>query len=164
MPTFKTIIQTVNGATAAVPAIYMPFDVTEIFGKKNRIDINGVIEDMPIERSLIPAGDGLFYIVLNAKILKSIAKKIGDEVTLTISGKENETYKEVTLPDYFLEAIAENPAAQAELDLQNPSGRRWIANSLAEAKNMDTKANRVIKIISVLERRYGERKEKESKK
>ncbi len=138
----------------------MPFNTEHIFGIKNRVDIRGTVDGCPIERTLLPLGDGRHYVMLNVKILKIIKKKQGDTVYVEIEEQEHTAYKEVELPDYFIVELAENPIAQAEYDQMNPSGRRWLEQFLTEPKSLEAKAKRVIKALEVLERRHGERMEK----
>ncbi len=163
MQRFTTILQSINGATSPIVIALVPFDIETVFGVKNRVDIKGTVDGCPIERTLLPVGDGRHYFMLNAKILKAINKKMGDEVYIEIEEQEHKEYKEVELPDYFLMELEDNAAAKAEFELTNPSGKRWMLQTLTEAKSADAKANRVIKIMDVLERHGRQRAEKSQK-
>lgn len=160
MQRFHTVLQSINGATSPIVIAVVPFDIEKIFGVKNRVDIKGTIDNCPFERTLLPLGDGRHYFMLNAKMLKSIRKKNGDEVYIEIEEQEHTGYKEVELPDYFLMELEETPPAKAEYEAMNPSGKRWLEQFLTEPKSVDAKAKRVIKALEILERRYNERKEK----
>ncbi|MBL7818436.1 MAG: DUF1905 domain-containing protein [Saprospiraceae bacterium] len=164
MKSFHTILQSINGATSPIVIAIVPFDVKEVFGNKARVDIRGTIDSVAIERTLLPLGDGRHYFMLNAKILKAIRKKTGDEVFIEIDENEYTKYKEVELPDYFLMELAENPIAKTQYELSNPSTKRWIAQFVTEPKSLDAKANRVIKAIEFLERHSQNRLIKEGKK
>lgn len=163
MQRFHTILESINGATSPIVIVVMPFEVEKIFGAKARVDIKGTIDGQPIERTLLPLGDGRHYLMLNAKILKAIRKKSGDEVYVEIEEQENTAYKEVELPDYFLIELNENPIAKVQYERSNPSAKRWVAQFVTEPKSMESKAKRVIKAIEVLERHYREREEKSKK-
>ena len=164
MQHFNAILQSINGATSPIVIALVPFDIETIFGVKNRVDIRGTIDGHPFERTLLPLGDGRHYFMLNAKMLKAIRKKMGDEVYIEIEEKEHTGYKEVELPDYFIMELEENPVAKAQYELCNPSMKRWVAQYVTEPKSADTKAKRVIKAIEVLERHSSLRVEKEKKK
>lgn len=164
MQRFHTILQSINGATSPIVIALVPFDIETVFGVKNRVDVRGTIEGYTFERTLLPLGDGRHYFMLNAKMLKAIRKKAGDEVYIEIEEQENTDYKEVELPDYFLIELEENPIAKAQYEVTNPSGRRWIVQFLTEPKSADVKAKRVLKTIEVLERHYHIRMEKEKGK
>jgi hypothetical protein len=163
MQQFNTILQSINGATSPIIIAIVPFDIEAVFGVKNRIDIKGTIDNCPFERTLLPLGNGQHYFMLNAKILKTIRKKAGDDVYIEIEEQEHTAYKEVELPDYFVYELAENPIANAEYAQFNPSSKRWLYQYLTEPKSADAKANRVIKALEILERRSQERQEKKNK-
>lgn len=164
MQSFHTTLQSINGATSPIIIAVVPFDIEKVFGIKNRVDIKGTIDRCPIERTLLPLGNGQHYFMLNAKILKTIGKKSGDEVFVEIEEQENQGYKEVELPDYFLLELEENPVAKAEYELTNPSGKRNILQLLTEPKSADAKAKRVIKVLEILERNSRQRAEKAKNK
>lgn len=160
MQHFRTILQSINGATSPIVIAVVPFDIEAVFGVKNRVDVRGTIDGHPFERTLLPLGDGKHYFMLNAKILKAIGKKMGDEVVIDIEEQEHTAYKEVELPDYFLQELEENPVAKAEYELTNPSGKRWMVQSILEVKSADAKAKRILKVLEVLERNSQQRAEK----
>lgn len=160
MQHFRTILQSINGATSPIVIAVVPFDIEAVFGVKNRVDVRGTIDGHPFERTLLPLGDGKHYFMLNAKILKAIGKKMGDEVLIDIEEQEHTAYKEVELPDYFLQELEENPIAKAEYELTNPSGKRWMVQSILEVKSADAKAKRILKVLEVLERNSQQRAEK----
>jgi hypothetical protein len=163
MQRFHTVLQSINGATTPIIIAIVPFDVEKVFGIKNRVDIKGTVDGCPIERTLLPVGDGRHYFMLNVKILKAIKKKSGDEVYIEIEEQEHTGYKEVELPDYFVMELDENPIAKAEYALTNPSGKRNILLLLTEPKSLEAKAKRVIKVLEILERNSRRRAEKAKK-
>lgn len=164
MQCFNTTLQSINGATSLIVIAVVPFDIATVFGAKARVDIRGTIDGQPIERTLLPLGNGRHYFMLNAKILKVIHKKTGDMVHIEIEEKEHTAYKEVEMPDYFLLELEENPIAKAQYALTNPSGKRWMLQFLTEPKSADVKAKRVLKMLEVLERDSRLRVEKEKSK
>jgi hypothetical protein len=164
MQRFHTTLQSINGATSPIIIAIVPFDIEKVFGIKNRVDIKGTVDGCPIERTLLSLGDGRHYFMLNAKIMKAIHKKNGDEVYVEIEEQEHTGYKEVELPDYFVMELEENPIAKAEYEAMNPSSKRWVFQFVTEPKSLDAKAKRVIKALEVLERRSRERAEKEKMK
>ncbi len=164
MQRFHTILQSINGATSPIVIALVPFDIEKVFGVKNRVDVRGTIDGYTFERTLLPLGDGRHYFMLNAKMLKAIRKKMGDEVYIEIEEQENEGYKEVELPDYFVAELDENPIAKAQYAVSNPSTKRWVAQFVTEPKSLDAKAKRVLKALEVLERHYHMRLEKDKSK
>jgi hypothetical protein len=162
MQCFKTVLQSINGATTPIVIAIVPFHVETVFGVKNRVDINGRIDNHPIQRTLLPDGDGGHYFMLNAPMMKAIGKKAGDEVYIEIEEQENTDYKIVVLPDYFIAELDENLVAKTEYELTNPSGKRNILLLLTEPKSLEAKANRVIKVLEMLERNSQRRAQKKA--
>ena len=163
MQSFTTTLLSINGATTPIVIAVVPFDIETVFGVKNRVDIKGTVDSCPIERTLLPVGDGRHYFMLNVKILKAIGKKTGDEVYIEIEEQEHTGYKEVELPDYFIMELEDNPVAKAEYELTNPSGKRNVLLLLTEPKSLEAKAKRVIKVLDILERNSRQRAEKAQK-
>jgi Domain of unknown function (DUF1905)/Bacteriocin-protection, YdeI or OmpD-Associated len=163
MQRFTTTLLSINGATSPIVIAVVPFDIETVFGVKNRVDIKGTVDGCPIERTLLPVGDGRHYFMLNAKILKAIGKKTGDEVYIEIEEQEHTGYKEVELPDYFIFELEGNPVAKAQYEASNPSTKRWVAEFVTQPKSADAKAKRVLKALEVLERRSREQAEKAQK-
>ncbi|MBP6185662.1 MAG: DUF1905 domain-containing protein [Saprospiraceae bacterium] len=130
--------------------IYVPMDVEATFGAKSGVDVRGTIDGLPYQRSLISDGNGSHFIVTNLAMRKQLGKTTGDEVLVTM--ERDDTYKEVTLPDYFVDELAQHPRAQAAYDKAPPSSKRWVVSFLNEPKSDAAKVNRVFKVIEVLER------------
>ena len=131
--------------------IFAPFDVKAAFGEKSRIDVCGTIDGVPYQRTLLPDGQGRHFIVTNTAIRKKLKKKAGDKVLVTM--QPDETYAVVVLPDYFEEELENFPVAKAYYEKSAPSFKRWVVQFLTEPKSPDVKANRVIKMIEILEER-----------
>jgi hypothetical protein len=161
---FKTHLQTMH-LGMQVTIVPIPFDVEQAFGTKNRVDVKGTIDGFPIQRTLLSAGDGTHYFMLNAAMRKAIGKIESDEIFVEI--EPDETYKNVEIPDFLLYELEENTVAKAEYSLTSPSNRRWMTQYLTEVKSLDAKANRVLKVLAMLERnskrRIEKRRDKEQK-
>ena len=152
---FKAFLQTTNMGMQ-VTIVPIPFDVEKTFGTKNRVDVKGTLDGLPIQRTLLPAGDGTHYLMLNAAMRKAICKGEGDEVFVEI--EPDATYKIVEMPDYFLFELEENKVAKTEFERTSPSNKRWMQQFLTEGKSMETKANRVLKVLEMLVRNSNRRK------
>jgi Domain of unknown function (DUF1905)/Bacteriocin-protection, YdeI or OmpD-Associated len=157
---FKAVLQPMN-IGMQVTIVPILFDVERAFGLKNRVDIKGTLDGLPIQRTILPAGDGTHYIVLNAAMRKALGKGNGDEVFVEI--EPDETYKNVEIPDFLLYELEENTVAKAEYARTSPSNRRWMTQYLTDVKSLDAKANRVLKVLEILERNSKRRSEKQKK-
>jgi Domain of unknown function (DUF1905)/Bacteriocin-protection, YdeI or OmpD-Associated len=157
---FKAVLQPIN-IGMQVTIVPIPFDVETAFGLKNRVDIKGTLDGLPIQRTILSAGDGTHYIMLNAAMRKALGKGNGDEVFVEI--EPDETYKNVEIPDFLRYELEENAVAKAEYALTSPSNRRWMTQYLTDVKSLDAKANRVLKVLEILERNSRRRSEKQKK-
>jgi len=77
----------------------VPFDVEKIFGKKSRIQVKGTINNIPYRSTLLPHGDGTFYMVVNKTIRDQLGVRAGDSVSVEMSIDIEP--REVLLPDLF---------------------------------------------------------------
>lgn len=130
--------------------VYVPFDAEQVFGARSGVDVCGTLDGVNYRRSLLSDGQGGWFFVLNAAMRKAIGKSLGDSVQVVL--QRDDTYREVTLPDYFLDALAESPVAMQVYEKSPPSTRRWLLEFLTQPKSMDAKARRVLKAIEVLEK------------
>jgi Domain of unknown function (DUF1905)/Bacteriocin-protection, YdeI or OmpD-Associated len=158
---FKVTLQSMN-FMMPITIVPIPFDVEKTFGTKNRLDVKGTIDGLPIQRTLLSSGDGTHYLMLNAAMRKAIGKGEGDEVFVEI--EPDNTYKIVEMPDYFLMELEENEVAKIEFKRTSPSNKRWMQQFLTEGKSMETKANRVLKVLDMLIRNSKRRKKVKSEK
>ena len=139
----------------------IPIDVETVFGTKGKRDVKGVVDGLPIQRTLLSAGDGTHYFIIKNAFRKQLGKEEGDTVFVEI--EPDETYKNVDIPDILLYELKENDMAKAEYDCTSPSSRRWMRDYLTDVKSLDAKANRVLKVLEMLERNSKKRAEKAKK-
>lgn len=144
-----------------VTVIPIPINVETAFGTKGKLDVKGTVDGLPIQRTLLSAGDGTHYFIIKGAFLKQLGKEEGDDVFVEI--EPDETYKDVEIPDILLYELEENDVAKAEYDRTSPSSRRWIRDYLTDVKSLDAKANRVLKVLEILERNSKRRREKVKK-
>jgi hypothetical protein len=151
---------TLHYTTVGVPmtVAFVPFSVEKTFGTKGKVDIKGTIDGLPIQRTLMPAGNGEHFLIINVEMRKAIGKDDGDAVFIEI--EPDETYKDVEMPDYFLYELEENVIGKIEFECTSPSNKRWMQKYLMDGKSMDTKANRVLKVLEMLVRNSARRKGK----
>ena len=151
---------TLHFTTIGVPmtVVYVPFDVEKTFGSKGKVDIKGTIDGFSIQRTLMPAGNGEHFLIINVAMRKAINKADGDAVFIEI--EPDETYKKVEIPDFLLYELEENPIAKAEFERTSPSNKRWMTHYVTDVKSMDAKANRILKVLEMLMRNSDRRKKK----
>ena len=154
---------TLHFTTVGVPmtVAFVPFDIEKTFGAKGKFDVKGTIDGFPIQRTLMPAGNGEHFLIINIETRKAIGKDDGDAVFIEI--EPDPTYKNVEIPDDLLYELEENAIAKAEYEASAPSMKRWILKYLTEVKSLDAKANRILKTLEMLVERSNRRKNKAKK-
>ena len=144
-----------------VTIVPIPISVETAFGTKGKLDVKGTVDGLPMQRTLLSAGDGTHYFIIKNAFRRQLGKTEGDTVFVEI--EPDETYKNVDIPDILLYELEENDIAKAEYDRTSPSSRRWMRNYLTDVKSLDAKANRVLKVLEMLERNSRRRAEKAKK-
>ncbi|MEO1045257.1 MAG: YdeI/OmpD-associated family protein [Pseudomonadota bacterium] len=114
-----------------------------------KLRITGEVEDFPIEAALTPVR-GQHYILLSRKLLTSIRKSLGDEVTVRFRIADQDA---VDVPHSLESALAKAPAVKALWDDASPGKRRALAYMIASAKREATQNKRIEKVFAILEGR-----------
>ncbi len=142
--------------------VVVPPEIVQAMGAKARLDVRGLIDGVPFQRTLLPDGEGGHFFVTNVEMRRRIGKNTGDQVAIQI--EPDDTYGVVELPDYFEDELAENPIAKGAYEKSPPSAKRWVAKYLTEVKSLEAKTNRVVKALEVLERWAAEAEAKSKKR
>jgi hypothetical protein len=157
---FTTTLQDMN-IGMQVTIVPIPINVESVFGTKGKLDVRGTVDGLPIQRTLLSAGDGTHYFIIKNAFRRQLGKVEGDTVFVEI--EPDETYKDVEIPDILLYELEENDVAKTEYNRTSPSSRRWIRDYLTDVKSLDAKANRVLKVLEMLERNSKKRADKAKK-
>lgn len=157
---FTTTLQSTN-IGIQVTIVPIPFSIETVFGTKGKLDVKGSVDGLPIQRTLLSAGDGTHYFIIKNAFRRQLGKEEGDTVFVEI--EPDETYKDVEIPEILLYELEENDVAKAEYNRTSPSSRRWMRDYLTDVKSLDAKANRVLKVLEMLERNSKRRADKAKK-
>ncbi|WP_343317400.1 DUF1905 domain-containing protein [Arthrobacter sp. TMP15] len=68
------------------PCIQMP-NSAEFFGTGKAVKIGGTVDGYPYEATMLPVGGGTHMMPLRAAFRKLLAKGMGDEVTVHLTGR-----------------------------------------------------------------------------
>ena len=114
------------------------------------VQINGEPEP-PHRINLMPAGDGSFFLYLDATVRKASATKVGDVVRVGLDF--NADYRGGPAdppPRWFSSALNRNPAAKKGWTALPPSRQKEILRYLARLKSEDARARNLDKALHVL--------------
>jgi hypothetical protein len=142
---FSAIIkqhERINGAYVEVP-----FDINEVFGAK-RVKVTATFDGFPYRGSIVSMG-GRYLLGLPQQIRREIQKDFGDTVLVAVEKDEEE--RVVELSSDFETGLKQNGPAQAFWDSLSFSDKKKYADWLAAAKKADTRSERIVKMILLLE-------------
>jgi hypothetical protein len=114
------------------------------------VRING--QPAPPHRiNLMPAGDGNFYLYLDATIRKASATKVGDTVRVGLDfDADYRGGPSEPLPRWFAQALGRDPAAKQGWKALPPSRQKEILRYFARLKSEEARARNVEKALHVL--------------
>ena len=98
-------------------------------------------------RSRLMVYSGTCYLGLRKDLLRRIQRGPGDRVEIELVEDTEPAPPPVVEPPELLEALAENPAADAAYQALPPSHRQEYARWIGEAVRPDTRAGRVAKTL-----------------
>ncbi|WP_147423897.1 YdeI/OmpD-associated family protein [Cohnella endophytica] len=127
----------------------VPFPAEETFGSKGQIRVKGTVNGATFRSSLMPHGDGRHYLVVNQALRAASGVTEGDSVDVTMELDTEERGLEV--PEDFLAKLGESARAQAFFDDLAYSYRKEYVTWIDSAKKAETRANRIVKSIGLLE-------------
>lgn len=144
MPSFETtLIQ--EGKTAT--GIEVPPEIVAELGTSRRpavtVTLNGYVY-----RSTVAVMGGRFMLPVSAEHRQGAGLQAGDRVRVTLS-LDTEP-REVCVPDDLQAALDGSPAALERFGRLSYSGQRQHVLSVEGAKNPDTRARRVTKVLQTL--------------
>ncbi|MBY0425512.1 MAG: YdeI/OmpD-associated family protein [Cytophagales bacterium] len=148
MHSFKATIEIIG----VNPFVFVPEGILEdIFmssGKSSGpIPIHGQINEAPYKQTLVKyAGHWRLYI--NTSMLKNSPKRIGEKVNITVAFDPES--REIMPPALFVQALQENPEANAIFELLPASRKLEIVRYLSRLKSEEILAKNVVRAINFL--------------
>ena len=130
-------------------AVVVPKEVAAAFATK-RPAVLALVDGVEY-RSRLAVYGGKSYLGLRKDLLRQIGREAGEVVEISLEEDDTEAPApaptEVTEPPELLAALAENPAVRAAYEALPPSHRREYARWIDEAKQAETRAERVAKMV-----------------
>ena len=115
----------------------------------NWVQVRGTIDGYPIKQyKLMSAGNGSLFLPVKASIRKKIKKEEGDWVHIILYRDDSP----VEIPDEFLVCLLDAPKAHTFFETLSDSNKKYYIDWILEAKQLETKVNRMAKTIERLEK------------
>ena len=128
--------------------VAVPVEVAAAAGLRHAARVRGTVNGAPYRSSLMMYS-GVFHLGVHKAALAAAGVKPAARVTVTIE-LDDEPLPTDILPDDLRRELAARPAAAAEWQALRPSLKREYVKSLLEAKQAETRARRLAKILASL--------------
>jgi hypothetical protein len=159
MHSFKSIIQKFanKGEKTGWTYVDVPDDILLKLKRKDKKEfrIKGVMDDVKFERlACYPIGDGHFIIAINGDLRIKLGKKEGAMLSIKFELDTSEALKSQEL----LDCLKEDALALKQFNSLLPSHQNYYHRYVYTAKGADTKARRIINIITAMHKKmnFGE--------
>jgi hypothetical protein len=139
---FEAQVSAFDFGKYAYTVVWLPADIKEQleFPKFQRLRVNALVNDLPVDGSFQPAGEGRLYLILGKALLKKLRLSVGSALTVSfVIGDPDE----VTLPPALREALDEDSDFEAAWQAMSAGTRRAFAHRIGSAKGHDTIGRRV---------------------
>jgi hypothetical protein len=113
------------------------------------VQIDGKPET-PCRTNLMPAGDGSFYLYLDATVRKASNTKVGDAVQVALDFDAEYRGGPEPMPRWFSRALSKNPAAKQGWSALPPSRKKELLRTLARLKSTEARDRNLEKALYVL--------------
>ena len=121
-------------------------------GNKQSFRVKGTLDNFSFKQTaLLPMGGGDFILPLNAAIRKSIRKRQGATLAVTMAVDDTP----VQLSTDMLECLADEPKALAHFKSLPKSHQNYFSKWIESAKTEPTKAKRIAQAINALAQGWG---------
>jgi hypothetical protein len=139
---FEAHIAAFDFGKYAYTVVWLPAHIKEqlAFPKSQRLRVNALVNEFPVDGSFLPAGNGAYYLILGKATLKKLGLSVGSAVSVSFMLGDPD---EVTLPPSLREALAEDSDFEAAWQGMSAGTRRAFAHRIGSAKGHDTIARRV---------------------
>jgi len=145
--TFKAVIQGAGGGGAFVE---VPFDVEQVFGSK-RPKVKADIEGVAYRGLLVRMGGQAHLLLILKSIREQIGKTFGDTIKVTV--ELDLEPRVIEIPKDLLKEFKKNKEAFSFFEQLSHTHRREYVNWIEEAKKPETRANRILKTIELLNKK-----------
>jgi hypothetical protein len=120
------------------------------YKKGGLIRVKGKIDSYVMKQfNLLPMKDGHMMLPLNATVRKSINKQEGDRVQITLYLD----HSKVEIPEEILITLLDSPKANTFFQSLSDSNKKYYIDWVLASKRVETKIQRLAKMISLLEKK-----------
>lgn len=137
-----------RGPNGAWIHLDVPFSVKEVFGTRARVAVRGTVNGFPFRSSLMPRGEGVFYMAINKEMQAGAQCGAGDTVRVVM--EPDTAPRTVTVPAYIKKALKNAPVQDKAFAALSYSHKKEYADWIDAAKKPETRAARIEKMLTML--------------
>jgi Bacteriocin-protection, YdeI or OmpD-Associated/Domain of unknown function (DUF1905) len=126
----------------------VPADWVKRTGLRSHSRVAGTIEGVAFRSSLMPRGDGVFFVVVASGIRERIGREPGDTVRIELD--VDRAPVRILVPKELQAALTRDGAAKKRFDALAPSHRKAYAQWVGSAVQAETRARRVEKALAMI--------------
>lgn len=123
-------------------------DSAALFGTRARVPVRGKINGHEFRSSLMPDGKGNHTLMVNKQMQQGGGFRPGDTVTLEL--EPDSAPRPVMVPPAVKKALAGNKKAAEHFGALAPSHKKRYVAWVSEAKQPETRARRIGKMLAML--------------
>lgn len=128
----------------------VPAEVVEKFGTLKIRLICTVNNSLSFQCGLMALGEGKAYISINAKRMKELGVKLGDQVHVALE-KDNSKYG-MEVPEELAELFRQDEEGKRRFDKLTPGMQRYIIYYVSGVKSQNLRVERAIMLIENLKK------------
>jgi len=114
---------------------------------KKSFRVKGKLDNHPIKGvALLPMGEGVFIMALNAEMRKAIKKNAGENLSVQLE----EDHDPLEMDADLMACLNEEPEALKQFESMAMSHRNYFSKYIASAKTPPTKAKRIAQTIHAM--------------
>lgn len=148
MPKKHTFSATIIDPGGGGAFVEVPFDVEKAFGSK-KPKVKATFDGVPYRGILARMGTDYHILIILKSIREQIGKSFGDKVKVTVELDTEPRVIEV--PKDLLKELKKHKEAKAFFDKLSYTHKREYVMWVNEAKKEETRQNRIVKTIEMLE-------------
>lgn len=138
-----------RGPNGAWTHMDIPFSVEEAWGTRARLAVRGTINGFPFRSSLMPRGEGVFYLAINKEMQQGAKVKTGDVVQMVM--EPDTAPRTVEVPADLKKALKAAPVQDKLFAALSYSHKKEYVDWIEQAKKPETRAARIEKTLTMLD-------------
>lgn len=132
--------------------VSVPPEVSGWFADRGHVAVQGLVDDVGIEATLVPAGDGRHRLYLNREMRGAAGLDVGDVAQVTLW--RDESAREPDPPSDLVDALRAAGLLVA-FEQWPPSHRREYIVAIEDARRPRTRARRIARTVDATRARHG---------